>query len=92
MLKLSNDCQSEYKLLKSNYDNINYKSIVENEKKLYFNTEILTVAIFNLVFDFVENSIKQWDISKLTKKETFVMILMRARLRLLEQDLAYRFG
>ena len=92
MLKLSNDCQSEYKLLKSNYDNINYKSIVENEKKLYFNTGILTVAIFNLVFDFVENSIKQWDISKLTKKETFVMILMRARLRLLEQDLAYRFG
>ena len=92
MLKLSNDCQSEYKLLKSNYDNINYKSVVEDENKLYFYTGIPTVAIFYLVFDFVENSINQWDISKLTKKETFVMILMRARLRLLEQDLAYRFG
>ena len=92
LLKLSNDCQSEYKLLKSNYDNINYKSVVEDENKLYFYTGIPTVAIFYLVFDFVENSINQWDISKLTKKETFVMILMRARLRLLEQDLAYRFG
>ena len=59
LLKLSNDCQSEYKLLKSNYDNINYKSVVEDENKLYFYTGIPTVAIFYLVFDFVENSINQ---------------------------------
>ena len=92
LLKLSNDCQSEYKLLKSNYDNINYKSVVEDENKLYFYTGIPTLAIFDLVFDFVENSINQSDISKLAKKETFSMILMRLRLGLLEEDLAYRFG
>ena len=64
---------SECKLLKSNCDNINYKSVVEDENKLYFYTGIPTVAIFDLVFDFVENSINQSDISKLTKKETFIM-------------------
>ena len=36
LLRLSNDCQSEYKLLKSNYDNINYKPIIEDENKLHF--------------------------------------------------------
>ena len=92
MVKLSNDCQSEYKLLKSNYDNINYKSVVEDENKLYFYIGITTVVIFDLVFDFVENSINRSDISKLTKKETFTMILMRVRRGLLEEDLAYRFG
>ena len=73
LLKLSNDCQSEYKLLKSNYDNINYRSVVKGENKLYFYTGIATVAIF----DFVENSINQPGTSKLTKKETFIVILMR---------------
>ena len=77
LLKLSNDCQSEYKLLKSNYDNINYRSVVKGENKLYFYTGIATVAIFDLVFDFVENSINQPGTSKLTKKETFIVILMR---------------
>ena len=51
LLKLSNDCQSEYQLLKSNYDNINYKSVAKDENKLYFYTGIATVAIFDLVFD-----------------------------------------
>ena len=89
LLELSNDYQSQYKLLKSNYDN---NSVVEDENKLYFYTGIPTLAIFDLVFDFVENSINQSDISKLAKKETFSMILMRLRLGLLEEDLAYRFG
>ena len=44
---MSNDCQSEYKLLKSNYDNINYISITEDENKLYFYTGMPTVAIFD---------------------------------------------
>ena len=51
LLKLSHDCQSEYQLLKSNYDNINYKSVAKDENKLYFYTGIATVAIFDLVFD-----------------------------------------
>ena len=50
------------------------------------------MAIFDSVFDFVENSINQSDTSKLTKKEIFIMVLMRLRLVLLEQDLAYKFG
>ena len=56
LLKLSNDCHLEYKLLKSNYGNINYKSIIKDENKVYFYyfyTEIPNVAIFDLVFDFV---------------------------------------
>ena len=44
---MGNDCQSEYKLLKSNYDNINYISITEDENKLYFYTGMPTVAIFD---------------------------------------------
>ena len=85
-------CQSEYKLLKSNYDNINYKSIIEDENRLHFYIGIPTVAMFDLVFDFVENSVNQSGTSKLTKKETFIMVLMRLRLGLLEQDVLYRFG
>ena len=77
--------------MKSNYDNINYKSVAEDENKLYFYTGIPTVPIFDLIFDFAENSINQSDISKWTKQEIFVMILMRLRLGLLERDLAYRF-
>ena len=53
LLKLSNDCQSEYKLLKSNFDKINYKSVVEDENKLYFYTGIPIVGIFDLVSDLV---------------------------------------
>ena len=56
---MSNDCQSEYKLLKSNFDKVNYKSIIEDENKLYFCTGIPTVAMFDLVFYFVENSVNQ---------------------------------
>ena len=85
MLKLSNDCQSEYKLLKSNYDNID--SIIDDENKLHFYAGIPTVAIFDLVFDFFENSINESDTSNLKKKKkTFIMVLMRLQLGLLEQD------
>ena len=85
MLKLSNDCQSEYKLLKSNYDNID--SIIDDENKLHFYAGIPTVAIFDLVFDFFENSINESDTSNFfLKKKTFIMVLMRLQLGLLEQD------
>ena len=70
------DFQSEYKLLKSNYDKINYKSITEDESKLYFYKGIPTVAIFDLAIIFIENS-SQSDNSKLTKKEILVIILMK---------------
>ena len=56
---MSNDCQSDHKLLKSSYDKVNYKSIIEDENKLYFYTGIPTVAMFHLVFHFVENSVNQ---------------------------------
>ena len=51
LFKLSNGYQSEYKLLKSNYDSINYKSVIEDENKLYVYKEITTVGIFDLVFE-----------------------------------------
>ena len=51
LLKLSNGYQSEYKLLKSNYGNINYKLVIEDENKLYFYKEIPAVGMFDLVFE-----------------------------------------
>ena len=38
LLKLSNDCLSEYKWLKSYYENLNYKWITEDKNNLYFHT------------------------------------------------------
>ena len=52
--------------------NTNYKSITEDENNFY--TEIPTVTIFDLVFEFAEYSINQSDTSKLTKKEIFIII------------------
>lgn len=53
LLKVINYCQSEYKLLKSNYENITYKPITEDENKMYFYTGIPTMAIFDLILDFI---------------------------------------
>ena len=63
--------QSECKLLKSNYDNLNNKSVKEDENKLYFYTGISNVAIFDLVFDFAEKSINQSDVRKLKKRNIY---------------------
>ena len=62
---------SECKLLKSNYDNLNNKSVKEDENKLYFYTGISNVAIFDLVFDFAEKSINQSDVRKIKKRNIY---------------------
>ena len=61
------------------------------EEKMMFYTGLPSFEIFDSVFDFVENYISQTSCSKLTKKQEFILVLMRLRLGLLEQDLAYRF-
>ena len=57
--------------MKSNYDNLNNKSVKEDENKLYFYTGISNVAIFDLVFDFAEKSINQSDVRKLKKRNIY---------------------
>ena len=62
------------------------------KNKLYLYTNLSTEAIFDLVFDFTENSVNQSDSTKSTKKEIFVIILMRLTLGLFQQDLTQRFA
>ena len=61
LLKTSSECQSKNKFSKSNCNNVNYK--YRDENKLDFYTGLPTVAIFDLVFGFVGNSVNQLDTS-----------------------------
>uniref|UniRef100_A0A7M5WV33 Transposase Helix-turn-helix domain-containing protein n=1 Tax=Clytia hemisphaerica TaxID=252671 RepID=A0A7M5WV33_9CNID len=93
------------KLIK--YNNITNLKLIETRKtirehvflvnndtdKMKFYTDLPSFEIFDEIFNFVKDHVDRDENSiKLTHKQEFIIVLMRLRLGLLEQDLAYRFG
>lgn len=65
----------------------------ENEKKMKFYTGLPSFEVFENLFDLVQNHVDRDESStKLTRRQEFMIVLMRLRLGLLEEDLGYRFG
>ena len=63
-----------------------------DEKTLKFYTGLPNSQIFNIIFATTCEYIYHDKRNKLTKQQELFMVLMRLRLGLLEEDLAYRFG
>jgi len=62
-------------------------------KKMKFYTGLPSFEVFENIFEFVKKNVDRDEtLTKLTLKQEFMVVLMRLRLGLLEEDLAYRFG
>jgi len=92
-----NEVESENLILKDQVSNLKKFSLTEenlknDEKKLKFYTGLPTFTLLMHVFNLVSSAIPSSYRNALPKFSEFIMVLMRLRLGLLEQDLAYRFG
>ena len=78
----------------TNVNNILHSNLflsLDDAAKVKFYTGLPSMEIFEHVFNMVEGSVDR-NGTKLTKKQEFIIVMMRLRLGLLEQDLAYRFS
>lgn len=62
------------------------------QDKLKFYTGLESVKALKAVFGLVSPYIEEHHLSSLTKNQQFLMVLMKLRLNLTDQDLGYRFG
>ena len=72
-------------------DFISEEAFKDNDEKVLFYTGLPTYAILMTVFSHVKDNIIVTSTSSLTKFQQFLMVLMKLRLGLLNQDLGYRF-
>ena len=80
--------QKEVQLLKDRPMSINF--IRDCDKRTKFFTGFTTFFLFTTVFEFVAPQVQK--VGKLTLMDEFLMVLMKLRLSLLNEDLSYRFG
>ncbi|XP_066916748.1 uncharacterized protein [Clytia hemisphaerica] len=65
----------------------------DSKKKMKFYTGLPSFEIFKNVIEFIKDHVDRDETStRLTHKQEFVIVMMRLRFGLLEEDLAYRFG
>ena len=67
-------------------------SFQDNEAKVQFYTGLPSFVTLMAVFSFISEDLSQGTMSKLSKFQKYIMVLMKPRLNLPVQDLAYRFG
>ena len=72
-------------------DLISEEAFKDNDEEVLFYTGLPSYAIRMTVFNHVKDNIIVASTSSLTKFQQFVMVLMKLRLGLLNQDLGYRF-
>ena len=84
--------QTEVQLLKEHPMGVGF--IRDDDKRTNFYTGLTTFYIFQTVFDFVVPLVQmlQKVPRKLSLMDEFLMVLMKLRLGLLNEDLGYRFG
>lgn len=71
---------------------VSQKELKENSNKLKYYTGLPSYSIFMVIYNFVSPFIASHGHSALPKLQQFVMVLMKLRLNLGDQGLAYRFG
>ena len=64
----------------------------ENDEKVNFYTRLPGFYILSVIFEFTSSKVTHSSNSRLTQFQEFIMTLIRFRLNLTLQDLAYRFG
>jgi hypothetical protein len=86
--------RSEVEILKSRVTNLSISEaeFKENGSKTKFYTGLPTFKVLMHVFSLVSCKIETSHRNNLSKFQEFLIVMMRLRLGLLEQDLAYRFG
>ena len=84
--------QKEVQLLKDRPMSVDF--IKGDDKRTKFYTGLTTFFLFTTIFDFVVPQVLmlQKMPGKLTLMDEFLMVLMKLRLNLLNEDLGYRFG
>ena len=95
VLKLQDECQllrAENHRLKDSADCLTEASFQNNDAKVKFYTGLPSFATLISVFTFVSAHVITAPQASLTMFQQFVMVLMKLRLNLANQDLAYRFG
>ena len=95
VLKLQDECQllgAENHRLKDSADCLTEASFQNNDAKVKFYTGLPSFATLISVFTFVSAHVITAPQASLTTFQQFVMVLMKLRLNLANQDLAYRFG
>ena len=80
--------QKEVQLLKDHPMSVNF--IRDCDKRTKFFTGLTTFFLFTTVFEFVAPQVHR--VGKLAPMDEFLMVLMKLRLSLLNEDLSYRFG
>ena len=68
------------------------QSLERDDSKVKFYTGLPSFVTLKILFDFVNPYAREHHRSALTNFQQFLLILMKLRLNLLDQDLAYRFG
>ena len=80
--------QKEVQLLKDHPMSVNF--IRDCDKRTKFFTGLTTFFLFTTVFEFVAPQVHR--LGKLTLMDEFLMVIMKLRLSLLNEDLSYKFG
>ena len=85
---------NENKELKNRIDDleINQESFENDESKVLYYTGLPKFATLMFVFNLIVEFIPHGSMAKMTKFQKFIVVMMRLRLNLSVQDLAYRFG
>ena len=97
LLSLEREC---YALRKENHQlyktiesfQMSIESLESDKKRLKFYTGLDSIHALKAIFNLIAPSIEDHHLSSLSKFNQFLMVLMKLRLNLTDQDLGYRFG
>ena len=84
----NSELQKEVQLLKDHPMSVDF--IRDCDKRTKFFTGLTTFLLFTTVFEFVAPQVQK--VGRITLMDEFLMVLMKLRLSLLNEDLSYRFG
>ena len=82
----------ENQLLRMSHVNFSQASFENNDKKIRFFTGLLSYDILMAIISHVSKYLSTGPCSVLLEFDQLIMVLLKLRLNLMDQDIAYRFG